>query len=422
MHHFEYKAGELFAEGVPLSKIASEVGTPTYVYSYQTIERHYRVFSEAFADLPHQICFSMKCNSNLALLSAFAKWGSGVDIVSGGELFRALKAGIDPKKIVYSGVGKTSTEMIAALKAGILMFNVESEAELLTLDQVAQALKKKAPVSLRINPNVDPKTHPYISTGLKKSKFGIQFDQAIAVYKHCLSLKGIKVVGIDCHIGSQLTETEPFVAALQRLLDLYHQLIKLGFKIKYFDLGGGLGIRYQEENPPAPHEYAHALKKELQGLPVTLIFEPGRVLLGNAGVLLTQMLYQKNRDAKTFLIVDAAMNDLIRPAFYKSYHQILPLQESVRPEIVADIVGPVCESGDFLALDRKTIAYTPGEYMAVMSAGAYGFVMGSNYNSRPRAAEVLVKDKKYFVIRNRETLEDLVRGESIPEFLRHPGP
>ena len=225
MHHFEYKAGELFAEDVPLSKIASEVGTPTYVYSYRTIERHYQVFSEAFADLPHQICFSMKCNSNLALLNAFAKWGSGVDIVSGGELFRALKAGVDPKKIVFSGVGKTSTEMAVALKAGILMFNVESEAELLTLDQVAQVLKKQAPISLRINPNVDPKTHPYISTGLKKSKFGIQFDQAIAVYKHCLSLKGIKVVGIDCHIGSQLTETEPFVAALQRLLDLYHQLI-----------------------------------------------------------------------------------------------------------------------------------------------------------------------------------------------------
>ncbi|MBI2337356.1 MAG: diaminopimelate decarboxylase [Deltaproteobacteria bacterium] len=417
MHHFEYKAGEFFAEGVPLSKIANEVGTPTYVYSYRTIERHYQVFSEAFAGLTHQICFSMKSNSNLALLRAFAKWGSGVDIVSGGELFRALKAGVDPKKIVFSGVGKTSAEMVAALEAGILMFNVESEAELLALDQVAQSLKKKAPVSLRINPNVDPKTHPYVSTGLKKSKFGIQFDQALPVYKHCLSLKGIKVVGIDCHIGSQLTETEPFVAALQRLLDLYHQLTKMGFKIKYLDLGGGLGIRYQEENPPLPHEYARALKKELQGLPVTLIFEPGRVLLGNAGVLLTQMLYQKNRDDKTFLIVDAAMNDLIRPAFYKSYHQILPLQERVRPEIVADIVGPICESGDFLALDRKTPSYAPGEYMAIMSAGAYGFVMGSNYNSRPRAAEVLVKDEKYFVIRKRETLEDLVRGESIPAFL-----
>ncbi len=418
MHHFEYKNKILHAEQVPVPKIAKAVGTPVYVYSHATLTRHFKVFDEAFADIPHLICYSMKCNSNLAILRTFAGLGGGIDIVSQGELFRALKAGCDPRKIVFSGVGKTEEEIAFALKKKILMFNVESEQELAAIDRVARKLKKRAPVSLRVNPDIDPKTHPYITTGMKKSKFGIQYEDALEIYRRAQTMKGIEVVGVDCHIGSQLTEVQPFIDALRKVVELIRRLQSLKLDIRYLDLGGGLGIRYDAETPPSPAEYAAAIKRELAGLALTLIFEPGRVLMGNAGILVTKLLYTKDRDNKKFYIVDAAMNDLIRPAFYDSYHEILPVQQRARGKTVVDVVGPICESGDFLATDRELPVYEPGELMAVMSAGAYGFSMASNYNTRPRACEVLVKGNKFYVIRKRESYADLVRGESIPAELK----
>ncbi|MDL1872121.1 diaminopimelate decarboxylase [Deltaproteobacteria bacterium PRO3] len=418
MHHFEYKNKILHAEQVPVPKIAKAVGTPVYVYSHATLTRHFKVFDEAFADIPHLICYSMKCNSNLAILRTFAGLGGGIDIVSQGELFRALKAGCDPRKIVFSGVGKTEEEIAFALKKKILMFNVESEQELAAIDRVARKLKKRAPVSLRVNPDIDPKTHPYITTGMKKSKFGIQYEDALEIYRQARAMKGIEVVGVDCHIGSQLTEVQPFIDALRKVVELIRRLQELKLDIRYLDLGGGLGIRYDAETPPSPAEYAAAIKRELAGLDLTLIFEPGRVLMGNAGILVTKLLYTKDRDNKKFYIVDAAMNDLIRPAFYDSYHEILPVQQKARGKTVVDVVGPICESGDFLATDRELPEYEPGELMAVMSAGAYGFSMASNYNTRPRACEVLVKGNKFYVIRKRESYADLVRGESIPAELK----
>lgn len=418
MHHFEYKNKILHAEQVPVPKIAKAVGTPVYVYSHATLTRHFKVFDEAFADIPHLICYSMKCNSNLAILRTFAGLGGGIDIVSQGELFRALKAGCDPRKIVFSGVGKTEEEIAFALKKKILMFNVESEQELAAIDRVARKLKKRAPVSLRVNPDIDPKTHPYITTGMKKSKFGIQYEDALEIYRQAKAMRGIEVVGVDCHIGSQLTEVQPFIDALRKVVELIRRLQELNLDIRYLDLGGGLGIRYDAETPPSPAEYAAAIKRELAGLDLTLIFEPGRVLMGNAGILVTKLLYTKDRDNKKFYIVDAAMNDLIRPAFYDSYHEILPVQQKARGKTVVDVVGPICESGDFLATDRELPEYVPGELMAVMSAGAYGFSMASNYNTRPRACEVLVKGNKFYVIRKRESYADLVRGESIPAELK----
>jgi len=418
MHHFEYKNKILHAEQVPVPKIAKAVGTPVYVYSHATLTRHFKVFDEAFADIPHLICYSMKCNSNLAILRTFAGLGGGIDIVSQGELFRALKAGCDPRKIVFSGVGKTEEEIAFALKKKILMFNVESEQELSAIDRVARKLKRRAPVSLRVNPDIDPKTHPYITTGMKKSKFGIQYEDALEIYRRAQTMKGIEVVGVDCHIGSQLTEVQPFIDALRKVVELIRRLQSLKLDIRYLDLGGGLGIRYDAETPPSPAEYAAAIKRELAGLKLTLIFEPGRVLMGNAGILVTKLLYTKDRDNKKFYIVDAAMNDLIRPAFYDSYHEILPVQQRARGKTVVDVVGPICESGDFLATDRELPVYEPGELMAVMSAGAYGFSMASNYNTRPRACEVLVKGNKFYVIRKRESYADLVRGESIPAELK----
>jgi diaminopimelate decarboxylase len=418
MHHFQYKNGILHAEGVPIPKIAKATGTPVYVYSLATMTRHFKVFNEAFADAPHLICYSMKCNSNLAILSAFARLGGGIDIVSQGELYRALKAGCDPRKIVFSGVGKTDEEIAYALKKNILMFNVESAQELDAIDRVARKLKKRAPISLRVNPDIDPKTHPYITTGMKKSKFGIQYEEAEPLYDRAAKLKGIEVVGVDCHIGSQLTEVQPFIDALRKILTLVKKLRAKKIDIRYLDLGGGLGIRYDDETPPSPQEYAAALKKELSGLGLTLIFEPGRVLMGNAGILVTELVYTKDRDNKKFYIVDAAMNDLIRPAFYDSYHEIKPVKEQSRGKAVVDVVGPICESGDFLATDREIDEYKPGELMAIMSAGAYGFSMASNYNTRPRACEVLVDGKKFHVIRKRESYEDLIRGEKIPAELK----
>jgi diaminopimelate decarboxylase len=419
VNHFHYQAGELRAEDVPLEKIAAEVGTPCYVYSSATLRRHYRVFDEAFAAAPHLVCYSVKANSNLAVLRVFARQGCGFDIVSGGELYRARRAGADPRRIVFSGIGKTRDEMAYALREGILAFNVESAAELGLLDRVAAEVGRKAPVSLRVNPDVDPKTHPYISTGMKKSKFGIDIRRAVEQYERARSLPNLEVVGVDCHIGSQLTDVSPFRDALARVRGLILDLRSRGFDIRYLDFGGGLGITYEDEKPPSPKDYAETLLRDgIEKLGVTLLLEPGRVLVGNAGILLTRVLYLKDTDTKKFVIVDGAMNDLIRPSLYGAYQRIDPVRQTERPSAVVDVVGPVCESGDFFAKDRELQAVLPGELLAVCSAGAYGFVMASNYNSRPRAAEVLVDGSVYHVVRARETLEDLVRGETIPETLR----
>lgn len=418
MHFFGYQAEELYCEKLPLRHIAERVGTPFYVYSYNTLVRHLTVFDKAFEEIPHLICYSAKANSNLALLRLFGQLGGGADIVSGGELYRCLKAGIDPHKIVFSGVGKREEEIEEALKAGILMFNVESSQELHAINAVAERTKTKAPIAIRVNPDINPKTHPYISTGLKKNKFGIDILRAPAAYRLASELPHLKIVGIDCHIGSQLIEVEPIVEALRKLKALVTDLRKQGLEIRYLDLGGGLGITYQDEEPPHPVQYAASLLEEARGFGCTLILEPGRVIVGNAGVLVTKVLYTKENEEKKFLIVDAGMNDLVRPSYYGSFHQILPVKREAREEIVADVVGPICESSDFLAKDRKMGRVHPGELLAVMSAGAYGFSMSSNYNSRRRVAEVLVRDDEMFLIRARETYEDLTRGEEIPDFMR----
>ncbi len=417
MHHFKYGEGQLFCEDVPLSRIAADVGTPCYVYSYSTFLRHFKVMDEAFSAFPHLVCFAVKANSNIAVLRMLAKEGSGMDVVSGGELFRAMRAGADPKGIVFAGVGKTPEEMEYALKLGILMFNVESEHELEKLQEVACKLGTQAPVALRVNPDVDPKTHPYISTGLKKSKFGIAIKEAVKEYETAASLSCIQVKGVHCHIGSQITQVTPFVDALSKVLDLVDELKGLGMKISYVDMGGGLGIQYRDESPPPPRELAGAIGPLLSDRGVTLILEPGRVIAGNAGILLTKVLYLKEGEEKNFVVVDAAMNDLARPSLYGSYHAILPVEEKLSQGMVADVVGPICESGDFLAQDRELPILGRGDLLAVMSAGAYGFTMSSNYNSRPRAAEVMVKGDEYWVVRERETYEDLIRGERIPPLL-----
>jgi len=423
MNHFEYRNGEMFAEAVPLKRIAQEVGTPAYVYSLATLRRHFNVFDQAFAKVPHIICFSVKANSNLALLRAFTKLGSGFDIVSGGELFRALKAGGDPKKIVFSGVGKKKQEIEAALDAGILMFNVESEEELTALNEIAAGIGKKAPISLRVNPDVDPQTHPYISTGMKKAKFGVEIKKSIETYKKALSLKNLEVVGVDCHIGSQLTSLTPFVDALAKVREYLDRVLagemkKEGARIRYLDLGGGLGIHYHDETPPLPEDYAKAIIRGVEGLDITLILEPGRVIVGNAGILLTEVQYIKETETKKFVIVDGGMNDLIRPALYGSYQAIRPVLETKAETINADVVGPICESGDFFAKDRDIARPKRGDLLAVMSAGAYGFTMASNYNSHPKPPEVLVDGDKYYVVRKRETLDDLINGEVIPAALQ----
>jgi diaminopimelate decarboxylase len=417
MHDFYYRGESLFCEEVPVSDIAADVGTPFYLYSRQTLENHFRAFDGAFAKTDHLICFSAKANSNLAVLRIFARLGGGVDVVSGGEIYRAIQAGVQPGKIVYSGVGKRPDEIEYALKQPILMFNIESSQELLAIDQIAGRLGVKAPVSLRVNPDVDPKTHPYISTGLKKNKFGINIQKSLDDYILASTLQNTEVIGVSCHIGSQLTEVGPFVEAVQRIKDLVGKLRAAGIGIRYVDLGGGLGITYNQEEPPHPRDYAEALMKELPGLDCTLILEPGRVIVGNAGILVTRVLYTKEGGEKNFVIVDAAMNDLIRPSLYGSYQRIQPVQKKGRIETTVDVVGPICESGDFLAKDRKIPKVEPGELLAVMSAGAYGFTMSSNYNSRPRVAEVLADKNRFHVVRKREEYEDLIRGESIPDLL-----
>ena len=417
MHFFEYKDRQLYCEGILIREIAEKVGTPFYLYSYHTLVRHFTVFDDAFKGIPHLVCYSAKANSNLALLRLFINLGGGVDVVSGGELYRALKGGAVPQKIVFSGVGKREDEIEYALKTGILMFNVESSQELQVINEVASRIGKKAAIAIRVNPDINPKTHPYISTGLKQNKFGIDILRAPMAYRLASQLPNLKIVGIDCHIGSQLVEVEPIIEALRRLKQLVENLRKDGMEIQYLDLGGGLGITYEDEEPPHPVEYASTILEELQGFGCTLILEPGRVIVGNAGVLVSKVLYTKENEEKRFVIVDAGMNDLVRPSYYGSYHQILPVKEETREEIVADVVGPICESSDFLAKGRKMAILHSGELIAVMSAGAYGFSMSTNYNSRPRIAEVLVRDDQMFVIRKREGYEDLIRGEEIPEFL-----
>lgn len=417
MHHFHYRNDELYCEDVSVEAVADAVGTPLYLYSHATLVRHFDAFDDSFADTPHLTCFAVKANSNLAVLRLFARKGGGADIVSGGELHRCLSAGIDPEKIVYSGVGKKPEEMAYALDSGILMFNVESVQEMHTLDGVARERGVGARVAFRVNPDVDPQTHPYISTGLRENKFGIDIREAPMQYRAAASLPNLEVVGVSCHIGSQLTKISPFVDALKKLKELVARLRADGHSIRYLDLGGGLGITYDQESPPHPEEYARALKDELGDMGLVLVFEPGRVIMGNAGVLVTRVLYTKPTSEKSFVVVDAAMNDLMRPSLYNSYHGIQPVRKSGREPVVVDVVGPICESGDFLARNRAMARVEQGELLAVMSAGAYGSSMASNYNSRPRACEVMVSGESCHVIRTRESYQDLVRGETIPEFL-----
>ncbi|WP_426773101.1 diaminopimelate decarboxylase [Pseudomonas aeruginosa] len=412
MDTFSYRDGELFAEGVALSRIAERFGTPTYVYSRAHIEAQYRAYADALAGMPHLVCFAVKANSNLGVLNVLARLGAGFDIVSRGELERVLAAGGDPAKVVFSGVGKTRDDMRRALEVGVHCFNVESGEELERLQRVAAELGVKAPVSLRVNPDVDAQTHPYISTGLKENKFGIAIDEAEAVYARAAELDHLEVIGVDCHIGSQLTQLEPFLDALERLLGLVDRLAGKGIGIRHLDLGGGLGVRYRDEQPPLAGDYIRAIRERLHGRDLTLVFEPGRSIVANAGVLLTRVEYLKHTEHKDFAIVDAAMNDLIRPALYQAWMDV----QAVRPRDAAprryDLVGPICETGDFLAKDRD-LALAEGDLLAVRSAGAYGFVMSSNYNTRGRAAEVLVDGEQTHEIRRRETVQELYAGESL---------
>lgn len=417
MHHFQYKKDTLFCEDVSIIEIAERAGTPFYLYSSATLERHFKVFDNAFKKIPHIVCYSVKANSNLSVLKLFSMLGGGADIVSGGELFRSLKAGIDPSKIVYSGVGKSIEEIRFALDSNILMFNVESPQELDLINEIAGKMRKKASVAIRVNPDVDPNTHPYISTGLKRNKFGINIKKSLSEYKKAAALKNVEIIGIDCHIGSQLTEVSPFIAAIKKIKSLLNTLREKGFNIRYLDIGGGLGITYSDEEPPHPDNYAEAVIKEVKDLKVTLILEPGRVLVGNAGVLVTKVLYTKEGDEKSFIVVDAGMNDLARPSLYDSYHGILPIVQKVSAIHTADVVGPICESGDFLAKERPLPEFKQGDLMAVMSAGAYGYTMSSNYNSRLRVPEIMVFGDKFKVVKRRETYKSLISGEVIPEEL-----
>lgn len=409
--HFQYRGDALCAEQVPLADIAAAFGTPTYVYSRAALTEGYRQFADALQGREHLVCYAVKANSSLAVLNVFARLGAGFDIVSGGELQRVLAAGGDAGKVVFSGVGKTAAEMRLALEAGILCFNVESAPELERLNEVAGSLGKVAPISLRVNPNVDAKTHPYISTGLKQNKFGVAYDEAIALYRRARDLPHLRITGMDCHIGSQLTEISPFIAAVEKVLALADALAAEGIRFEHLDLGGGLGIRYNDETPPAIADYVAALLNALNGRSEKLILEPGRVLVGNAGALVTRIEYLKHGEEKNFAIVDAAMNDLMRPALYDAYHQILPVQRNVAyPSQTYDVVGPICETGDFIGRARA-LAVAPQELLAVLSAGAYGMSMSSNYNTRPRAAEVMVDGAALHLVRERETVAQLYAGE-----------
>ena len=415
MNDFIFKENELYCEDVPVKHIAAEVGTPFYLYSLATLKRHFDAFDESSKVLNSIVCYSVKANSNIAILNFLFKMGWGADIVSGGELFRAIQAGVDTQKVVYSGVGKMESEIEFALKSDILMFNVESLPELFLIDKIAGNLGKKARISFRINPNVDPKTHPYISTGLKKNKFGISIKHAVSTYEQSKELKNIDVVGLDCHIGSQLTEISPFNDAVLIIKDLLLKLTASGFDIKYLDLGGGLGITYENEMPPHPSTYMNSIKNILGDYKGKVIFEPGRVIVGNSGIFVTKVIYNKDTGSKNFVIVDGGMNDLIRPALYEAYHEIVPVVKRSGPRIRADVVGPICESADFLGKDRLLSQVLEGDLLAVYSAGAYGFSTSSNYNSRPRVPEILVDKDKYCIIRERETYGDLIAREFIPQ-------
>ncbi len=418
MRGFVRHGHELYCEDVSLEKLAKRFGTPLYVYSRGAIEKQYGAFEEAFRKLAHQICFSVKANSNIAVLRLLANMGAGADVVSGGELFRARAAGISPMGIVYSGVGKRPSEMKQALEAEILLFNIESVQELEQLNHVAGLIGRRARIACRINPSVDPRVHPYVATGLKQSKFGIPVEEAREVYRMAASMKHIEVVGVDFHIGSQLTEIEPFRQAIDVARELIHDLRRDGHDIRCLDLGGGLGIQYSNENPPSPLRYGEMVCEALKDDDVTLILEPGRNLVGNAGALLSTVLYTKRNDSKRFVVVDAAMNDLLRPSHYEAYHKILPVMEQGRRSQVVDVVGPICESGDFLARERKLPELRKGDLLSVMSVGAYGFSMASTYNSRPLAAEVLVSGREYQMIRARGTYDELIAAEQIPDFLK----
>jgi diaminopimelate decarboxylase len=415
VNHFQRKDGVLHAEDVPLEALAAKHGTPLYVYSTATLTRHWKVLHRSLSGLRHLVCYAVKANSNLAVLSLFARLGSGFDIVSGGELYRVLKAGGDPRKVVFSGVGKRDDEIAFALEAGVRVVDVESAPELARVSIVARRMGRRAPIALRVNPDVDPRTHPYISTGLRESKFGVTVDEARRLYAIAAKDPALEVKGIACHIGSQITTLRPFVDAVGRVLALARELARQGIAIRHVDVGGGLGIPYgADDEPPHPDAYGAAIKKALARFPGEVILEPGRVLVGNAGVLLTRVLYVKRSGRKTFVVVDAAMNDLVRPSFYDAHHEIEPVgapREGGR-EIVCDVVGPICESSDFLARRRRMPAPAPGDLLAVRSAGAYGFAMSSNYNARPRAAEVLVDGRRAVLARRRETYADLVRGEA----------
>ena len=412
MSYFAYRDQQLHAETVPLSRIAEAFGTPCYVYSRAALEAAYRAYDRALARRDHLICYAVKANSSLAVLNLLARLGSGFDIVSGGELERVRAAGGDPGKTVFSGVGKSAAEMRAALAAGILCFNVESESELKRLDRVAGELGKTAPVSLRVNPDVDAKTHPYIATGLKESKFGVAYDEALPLYRSAAGMANLRIIGVDCHISSQITETPPFIAALQKLLDLIDRLATERIAVTHIDIGGGLGIRYRDETPPPVADYVHALLACLGDRKQKILLEPGRSLAGNAGILLARVEYLKYGAHRNFAILDAAMNDLIRPALYEAWHDIQPVHLRRRPARRYEVVGPVCESGDFLGHDRE-LSVAEGDLVAIMSAGAYGMTMSSNYNTRPRAAEVMVSGTEMHLIRARESVAQLIAPERL---------
>ncbi len=416
MKVFTYKDDNLYCEEVKIEEIAKEVGTPFYLYSQKSIIDNYRAFDEAFKEIDHLICYSYKANANLAICKTLKEEGAGADVVSGGELYKALKIGVEPKKIVFSGVGKTASEIKYALKEGILLLNVESIPELELTNKIAGKLKKKASIALRINPDIDPNTHPHISTGLAKSKFGIEISRAKEAYKKAEELKNIETIGIHMHIGSQITELEPFVDSLEKIVELIKELEKERIKLRYLDIGGGLGISYREdEKAPAPKEFAERLLPLIKELKCKIILEPGRAIVGNTGTLVTKVLYVKKTGRKNFVIVDAAMNDLIRPALYDAYHNIIPVKQFTghRSPITVDIVGPVCESGDYFAKKRELPEMKSGDLFTILDAGAYGFSMSFNYNARPKVAEVLVEKDKYRIIRKREDYEDLIRGEEV---------
>lgn len=417
IHEFQYRGAELFCEEVSVRDIAQKVGTPVYIYSYKTLVEHFQKLDAALSFVPHLVCYSTKSNPNLAVCRALAQAGSGFDIVSVGELYRVLKAGADPKKVVFAGVGKTETEIAEALRRRILFFSVESEAEMRQIARVAEQMKKKASVAVRVNPDVDPQTHTYIATGKAETKFGLDIESAKNLYREMAGNAFVKPIGIQMHIGSQIVSTQPYIEAVQKMIPLVEELRRSGIPLKYFDIGGGLGIIYSKEEPATPIQFAEAVRPYIENLGLTIILEPGRFVAGNAGILVTQVVYIKENPVKKFVIVDAGMNDLIRPSLYGAYHEIVPVFKNSTSEMTADIVGPVCEAADFFAKDRKIPQVHENQYLALLGAGAYGFSMASNYNTRPRAAEVMVKGNVFAVVRERESLKQLVTGEKFPLWL-----